>query len=95
MKNVKTIEELNAVAHELFSVREMIKELEAEAESLTDQLKSFMIDSGEEVLEGDGWKASWKNVNSSRFDSKSFRAVHEDLYKAFSKNVTTTRFILN
>ena len=66
--------EINTVAKDLMDVRAMIAELEAEAEALTDKLKSAMVDQGTEVLQGDGWKATWKNVNSRRFDSKSFKA---------------------
>lgn len=89
-----SIIELNSVAQDLISVRSMIKELEAEAEALTDKLKSAMVERGEETLTGDDWKASWKNVNSSRFDSKSFKADHADLYSQYSKSTTTTRFTL-
>ncbi len=65
--------ELNSTAQDLMSVRAMIAELEAEAEALTDKLKAAMVDQGAEVLQGDGWKATWKNVDSSRFDSKRFK----------------------
>ena len=84
--------ELNAVAHDLLSVRSMIAELEAEAEALTDRIKAAMVERGEETLTGDGWKASWKNVTSSRFDGKAFKADHADLYGAYCKLTTTTRF---
>ena len=49
--------ELNATAKNLMEVRAMIKELEAEAEALTDKIKGVMVDRGEEVLSGDGWTA--------------------------------------
>lgn len=62
------IQELNKVAKNLMDVRSMIAALEAEAEALTDQIKAAMTERGEEVIQGDGWKATWKNVNSSRFD---------------------------
>lgn len=80
--------ELNITAKELLSVRAMIAELEA----LTDKIKSAMIERGEEVLQGEGWRASWKNVNSCRFDSKSFKNDHADLYAQYSKSTVTTRF---
>ncbi len=86
--------ELNQTAKDLLAVKAMIAELEAEAEALTDKIKSAMIDQGKEVLTGDGWKASWKNVTSSRFDSKSFKADHSDLYTAYSKPTTTCRFLI-
>ena len=87
--------ELNTAARELLAVRAMIEELQAEAEALTDKIKGAMVDRGQEVLTGDGWKASWKNVNSSRFDSKAFKADHADLYTAYSKPTTTCRFLIS
>ena len=90
-----SMNELNTTARDLMSVRAMIAELEAEAEALTDKIKAVMVERGEEVLTGDGWKASWKNVNSQRFDSRRFKADHADLYSQYSKATTTTRFILS
>ena len=90
-----SMNELNTTARSLLDVRAMIAELEAEAETLTDALKAAMVERGEETLQGDGWKASWKNVTSSRFGSKAFRADHADLYGQYSKATVTTRFILS
>ena len=87
--------ELNTTAQSLMSVRGMIEELQAEAEALTDRLKAAMVEQGTEALQGDGWKATWKNVNNHRFDSKSFKADHADLYGQYSKATTTTRFVLS
>lgn len=89
-----SMNELNQTAKDLIAVKAMIAELEAEAETLTDKLKGAMIEQGREVLSGDGWRASWKNVTSSRFDSKAFRADHADLYTAYSKPTTTCRFLI-
>ena len=90
-----SISELNSTARDLMSVRAMIAELEAEAEALTDKLKGHMVNQGTEVLQGDGWKATWKNVSSSRFDSKAFKADHADLYSQYSKATVHTRFVLS
>ncbi len=68
-----SMNEVNATAQNLISVRQMIEELQAEAEALTDKLKAAMVEQGTEALQGDGWKATWRNVNSNRFDSKSFK----------------------
>lgn len=87
--------ELNAAAQDLLAVRAMIEELQAEAESLTDKIKGAMVDQEMEVLEGEGWKASWKNVSSCRFDSKAFKAAHGDLYAEYTKAVTTCRFLIS
>ena len=90
-----SINELNSTARDLMSVRAMIEELEAEAQALTDKLKAAMVERGAETLAGDGWKATWKNVNSTRFDSKAIKADHADLYGQYSKQTTTTRFVLS
>ena len=90
-----SITELNSTAKDLISVRQMIEELQAEAEALTDKLKAAMVDQGTEIIQGDGWKASWKNVSSNRFDSKAFKADHADLYGQYSRQTTTTRFVLS
>lgn len=90
-----SIQELNSTAHNLMSVRQMIEELQAEAEALADKLKAAMVDQGADTLQGDGWKATWKNVRSNRFDSKAFQADHAGLYTAYSKATTTTRFVLS
>ena len=88
-----SMNELNTTARDLMSVRAMIEELEAEA--LTDKLKAAMVEQGTEALQGDGWKATWKNVVSNRFDSKRFKADHADLYGQYSRQTTTTRFVLS
>ena len=90
-----SMNELNTAARDLMSVRAMIAELEAEAEALTDKIKAVMVERGEEVLTGDGWKASWKNVTSSRLDSKALKAAMPEIVKQFTKSTTTTRFILS
>ena len=87
--------EINTTAQDLMSIRSMIEELQAEAEALTDKLKAAMVERGTETLQGDGWKAVWKNVVTSRFDSKAFKADHADLYGQYSKPTTTTRFVLS
>lgn len=86
--------ELNTTARRLMKVRAQIERLKAEEAALTDKIKAAMVDAGQETMTGDGWKASWKNVNSNRFDSRRFKAEQADLYQQYSKCTTTTRFIL-
>lgn len=90
---MSTIELDNKVA-ELRELQSMIAELQAEADAIRDTIKGVMVDRGEETIYGNGWKASWKNVNSSRFDSKRFKAERPDLYATYTKQTTTCRFVL-
>ena len=87
--------EINTTAKDLLSVRSMIAELEAEAEALTDKLKAAMVDQGTEVLQGDGWKATWKNVTSSRLDTAALKKALPDVAAQYTRTTTTTRFVLS
>ena len=89
-----SMNELNTTARDLMSVRAMIAELEAEAEALTDKIKTAMVERGEETITGDGWKASWKNVTSSRLDAKALKATMSEIAAQFTKATTTTRFLI-
>lgn len=63
--------ELDAKVIELRELQTMIAELEAEGEAIKDTLKNKMLDDGTEELSGNGWKATWHTVTSSRLGSKS------------------------
>lgn len=90
-----TDREMNRTAKDLLTVRSMIRELEAEADALTDKLKAEMVERGTEALAGDGWAATWKNVETRRFDSRLFKHNCPDLYEEYSRETTTTRFLIS
>lgn len=90
-----SIYELDSKVNEMKALQEQIDRLEAEVEAIKDMLKQKMIDEGSDTITGNGWKASWKAVTSSKFDSKTFKAQHSDLYAAFCKPSTVCRFVLN
>ena len=90
-----SMNEMNEKARAYFDLQEMIAELTAEAEAIKDELKAAMVENGVEELEGLGWRATWHNTTTSRFDSAAFKKAHGDLYASFCKPVTGTRFTLN
>ena len=90
-----TINELNVKAETYFDLMAQIEALQAEAEAIKDQMKAVMVDQAVEELEGNGWRATWHNTTTNRFDAKAFQKEHADLYKEFSKASTGTRFTLN
>ena len=85
--------ELNEKASTYFEILQQIAELQAEA--IKDAMKSAMVDRGTEELEGPGWRATWHNTTTNRFDTTSFKKAHADLYAEFCKTSTGTRFTLN
>lgn len=90
-----SINELNIQAQTYFELLDQIEALQAEAEAIKDAIKEKMVDEGTEALEGAGWRATWRNTKSVRFDSKRFKADHGELYAAYSVSTTGTRFTLN
>ena len=67
--------ELNSKVKELRELRRMADEIAAEIEMITDNIKQEMTAQGVDTLAGDDWKATWKPVQSTRFDSKAFKVA--------------------
>ena len=85
-----SIEEIEAKAKELQELKRMREELEAEIDSLEDQIKASMGDS-EQIIAG-GYKITWKAITSSRFDSSAFKKANPDLAAQYIKTSTVKRF---
>ena len=90
-----SLNELDAKATAYFDLLEQIDALTAEAEAIKDALKGVMVDRSTEELDGTGWRATWHNTSTTRFDAKAFKAAHPDLYAAYGVKSTSTRFTLN
>lgn len=90
-----SIDMMNAKVSTYFELMSQIEQLQAEAEAIKDVLKGQMLEQETEELEGTGWRATWHNTKSSRFDTKRFKADHADLYGKYTVKTTGTRFTLN
>lgn len=90
-----SINELDTRAANYFDLMEQIEQLQAEAEAIKDTIKAAMTEIEQEEITGHGWRATWHNTVTNRFDSAAFKKEHGDLYKAFCKPTTGTRFTLN
>lgn len=86
--------ELNHKVKELRELRRMADEIAAEMETITDAIKQEMTVEGVDTIAGDDWKATWKPVQSARFDSKAFKVAFPDLYGQFTRPAATRRFVL-
>lgn len=89
-----SIQEIDMKVQELRELQALVEEATAQMEAIKDAIKLKMVDEGTEVLQGDGWKATWHTVTSSRLDSKALKAAHPDLVAQYSKPSITTRFTL-
>ena len=70
----------------------IIEEAKAEAEALRDSIKAEMLQQNTEELEAGAYIVRWTSVLSQRFDTTSFKKMHGDMYKEFTKQVSSRRF---
>ena len=87
---------------EIIGKIESLKEweaLQAEAaemvESLKDKLKRFMQEQGVEEYSAGTHVIRYTTVLSNRFDSTAFKKVMPDVYKAYTKAVSSHRFTVS
>ena len=68
----------------------------AEAETVRNSIKAEMEAADTEELSAGGYIVRWTSVLSTRFDTKSFKEKFgEDVYKAFTKQVSSRRFSIS
>ena len=87
----------NEMDTKVFTLRELqteIERLQAEAEAIKDAIKAEMIERGQETLTGNGWKASWKVIESARLDTKALKAAMPDVADRFTVTTRASRFTL-
>ena len=89
-----SINELDGKVSALRELQSAIEAMQAEAETIKDALKAEMIDRGADTLTGNGWKASWKVVESSRLDGKALKAALPDIAARYTVTTRASRFVL-
>lgn len=89
-----SMNEMENKVKELRELRNMADDLAAEISAIEDELKSYMKDNGSDELHGSTFKITWKEVTTSRLDSKALKAAVPELIARFTKTTTSRRFIL-
>ena len=84
--------ELTAQIEALRSLEELIEEAKAEAETLRDSIKQELLNRNTEELTAGKYIIRWTSVLSQRFDSTALKKVMPEVYKAYTKQVTSRRF---
>ena len=72
----------------------IIEEAKAEAEALRDSIKAEMLQQNTEELEAGTYIVRWTSVLSQRFDTTAFKKSHSDMYKEYTKQVSSRRFTI-
>ena len=78
----------------LRELESLIEEAKAEAESIRDEIKSEMLTRDTEELSVGPFIIRWTSVLSQRFDTTSFKRVMPDVYKAYTKQVSSRLFTI-
>lgn len=70
----------------------LAEEAKAEAEALRDEIKAELTNRNAEEVTTGKYIIRWTSVLSQRFDSTAFKRAMPDVYKAFTKQVSSRRF---
>lgn len=84
--------ELVMKVEKLRELEEFLEEVKAEAESVRDEIKQEMLTQDTEELEAGQYIIRWTSVLTNRFDTTAFKKVLPDVYKAYTKQITSRRF---
>ena len=87
--------ELTAQIESLRALEELIEEAKAEAETLRDTIKQEMLNRDTEELTAGQYIIRWTSVLSQRFDTTAFKKVMPEVYKAYTKQVSSKRFTIS
>ena len=68
---------------------------EAEAEAIRDSIKAEMMERDTEELTAGQYIIRWTSIISNRFDTTAFKKVMPDVYKAYTKAVSSRRFTIS
>ena len=99
---IKIEEQTDPKEQKIVSMIEQMKELEAlmeeakaEVEALKDEIKDEMLRRNTEEIEAGKYVVRWTSVLSNRFDSTAFKKVMPEVYKAYTKPVSSRRFTVS
>ena len=84
--------EITSKIEALKELEALIEEAKAEAEALRDEIKTEMLNRNTEEMEAGQYIIRWTSVLSQRFDTTTFKKVMPDLYKEYTKQVSSRRF---
>lgn len=89
--------EMKQIIQQLEEYEALAKELSDLIDGLKDSLKAEMIARDCEELEvaDSSYIIRYTSVISSRFDSTAFKKVMPDIYKAYTKQVSSRRFTIS
>lgn len=86
--------ELDMRVDKIRSLKRLIEEAEAEITGIEDGIKARMTELGTDELRGGTCKVTWKQVSSTRIDSKALKKELPDIAAKYSSITTYRRFLI-
>ena len=87
--------EITSKIESLRELEDLIEEAKAEAEALRDEIKAEMLSRDAEELTAGKYIVRWTSVLSNRFDTTAFKKVMPEVFKAYTKQVSSRRFTIS
>ena len=84
--------EITSKIDALKDLETLIEEAKAEAEALRDEIKAEMLSRNTEEMEAGQYIVRWTSVLTQRFDTTAFKRVMPEVYKEYTKQVSSRRF---
>lgn len=91
-KRKKEEQRIISKIEQLQELEELMAEAKAEAEKLKDEIKAEMYKRNTEEMKVGKYIVRWTDVLSNRFDSTKFKELFPEMYKQFTKQVSSRRF---
>ena len=84
--------EMVAMIETMNNYDELAAKAKAKADAIREAIKEEMVERGTEELIAGSYIVRYTNVISNRFDSTGFKRLYAELYKDFTKPVSSRRF---
>lgn len=87
--------EMVALIETMNNYDELAAKAKAKADAIREAIKEEMVRLDTEELTAGAYFVRFTNVISNRFDSTTFKRLYADLYKDFTKPVSSRRFTVS
>ena len=87
--------EITSKIESLRELEDLIEEAKAEAEALRDEIKQELLNRDTEALTAGQYIVRWTSVLSQRFDTTKLKRTMPEIYKAYTKQISSKRFTIS
>ena len=87
--------EITSKIENLRELEDLIEEAKAEAEALRDEIKQELLNRDTEALTAGQYIVRWTSVLSQRFDTTKLKRTMPEIYKAYTKQISSKRFTIS